>query len=77
MGDLKDRLLAEIERRLAVGVLRERLGRDTDAQPLRALRREVERHSPSTELLKPLCLNCMDVWPCLTITDTARELGVE
>lgn len=117
MSDLRDRLLAEIERmhltlepndevplKMSFYVDREALGlkkgqRTPDigssvqallvgkrvaVAALRALRREVERHSEAQlrEVMTAEASTCCDYcnsepWPCRTITDTARELGVE
>lgn len=77
-SDLKTRVLKEIDQGLeiygAAALMEVRI--------LRALKREVERHKKST--YGDWCSFCgaVDatlawVWPCPTITDTARELGVE
>lgn len=83
-SDLKDRLLAEIERRLedheppCEGC--------NHAQVLRALRREVSRHVPEWKETYDgeiqidrweRCRLCRHEWCCPTIFDTARELGME
>lgn len=115
VSDLRDRLLAEIDRRLAVhfyvcekcGYVSDekashenRDGKtgcfytaiDTHAkehEPLRALRREVERHHVNPLAGKQKFCVCCEAqagkspegwiiwqWPCPSILETAREMGV-
>lgn len=76
--DLRERLLAEIARRTDVAA-----SIYGYPQALRALRREVERHvkvglrATATEPASTCCDFCdAEPWPCPTITDAAKELGV-
>lgn len=102
---MKERLLLEIDRRLAsAAFVCTKCGwtgdrgdhqkatmcgylaldaRFDEKQALRALRREIERHSMVTlretkaELSSTCCDSCnFEPWPCPTITDSAAALGV-
>lgn len=73
MADLRDRLLAEIDRGREVYE-----GTDLmEHRVLRALRREMGRHQKSIQGLWCSFCNSVDGrWPCPSIKEVADELGI-